>query len=188
MHYPKNKSKKKPCGGESVCWTYTPALRYAVALKQVTLYAAPWLLGGNSWGTSGKVQKQNNVSLLVVVPMLTNIKKWHKDDSNSTKALKSKLVEEIERKWRVSDTNEASVLSAIIDPRFKQLNWLSGEEKEQVYTEVSAWSYMIKKRHQQLMKKTLRRLHQKRGKRLIKSENWSSPCSSMMMEKRPKEK
>lgn len=43
-----------------------------------------------------------------------------------------KQVEETERRWQVSDTNEASVFSVVTDPHLKQLKWLFDEEKEQV--------------------------------------------------------
>lgn len=74
--------------------------------------------------------------------MLTNLKRRHlreeDDDSATTKALKKKLVEEIDRRWRVTDATEPTVLGAATDPRFKQLKWLSEEEKQQVHREVTA--------------------------------------------------
>lgn len=49
------------------------------------------------------LSQEENVS---VVPLLTNVKKWHvraqEDDSNATKTMKSKLVEETERRRRMS--------------------------------------------------------------------------------------
>lgn len=44
----------------------------------------------------------------------------------------SKLVEETKRRRQASDMNETSIVSALIDCSFKQLNWLSDEEKEQL--------------------------------------------------------
>ena len=87
------------------------------------------------------LSKEENVSISAVLPMLSNIKrKWlivEANDSTATKALKRKLLDEINSRWEFSDPTEAAVLGAAIDPRFKALK-LSDEEKEQVHLEVAA--------------------------------------------------
>lgn len=47
---------------------------------------------------------------------------------------------ETERRWRVSDLIRGQCPPAVIDPHFKQLNWLSDEEKEQEYKEMTTLS------------------------------------------------
>lgn len=88
------------------------------------------------------LSEEDNASLSATVPMLANLKKRHltitDNDSPITKKMKSKLVEEIDRRWEF-ETGMMSVYikATVIDPRFKQLSFLDDAKRDEAYTEVA---------------------------------------------------
>ncbi|XP_054476510.1 NADPH oxidase 5 [Anoplopoma fimbria] len=88
------------------------------------------------------LSEEDNASLSATLPMLANLKKRHltitDNDSPITKKMKSKLVEEIDRRWEFK-TRMMSVYikAAVVDPRFKQLSFLDDAKRDEAYTEVA---------------------------------------------------
>ena len=83
-----------------------------------------------------------NASLSATVPMLINIKNRHlavrDDDSNVIKNLKTTITQEIVTRWSLESLQVSSVYiqAAVLDPRFKKLNFFTDEQTEEAYSAV----------------------------------------------------
>lgn len=90
------------------------------------------------------LSEENNASLSATVPMVMNIKKRHlvvhEDDSRITKIIKTRLSEEMDRRWELKGPGlEQSVYisAAVLDPRFKKLSFLSDDQRDEAYSVVA---------------------------------------------------
>lgn len=88
--------------------------------------------------------EEDNTSLSATIPMLANLKRRHlalvEDDSPTTKSLKTRLVEESDKRWQVKDRlfeSSIYVQAAVVDPRFKLLSFLDDAKRDVAYINVS---------------------------------------------------
>ena len=87
------------------------------------------------------LSSDNNISLSTVLPVvhgLINQLDSDGDDSLSVKNFKEKVVTGLKQRWELDSisTTKVSVIATALDPRFKQLKFLSEDEKEEVKAEL----------------------------------------------------
>ena len=91
------------------------------------------------------LSEENNVSISCVLPivhgLITKLEVVH-DDSSSIKEFKTKVSAALQQRWGVNylNSNEILVLACAIDPRFRNLRFLSDEQKEDVRLEITRLS------------------------------------------------
>uniref|UniRef100_A0A8C7R8M3 HAT C-terminal dimerisation domain-containing protein n=1 Tax=Oncorhynchus mykiss TaxID=8022 RepID=A0A8C7R8M3_ONCMY len=90
------------------------------------------------------LSEEDNTSLSATLPMLAHLKRRHlavaEDDSPATKSLKTKLVQEIDRRWQLNDQifdGSLYIQAAVIDPRFKLLSFLDVAKRHEAYVNLS---------------------------------------------------
>ncbi|KAJ8347462.1 hypothetical protein AAFF_G00198830 [Aldrovandia affinis] len=121
------------------------------------------------------LSEEENASLSVTITMLANFKRRHlaiaEDNSPTTKSLKAKLVEEIDRRWQINDRlfeSSLYVQAAVVDPRFKLLPFLDDVKRDEAYICISQLADRLNARSGQskgkLRERETQRRRMKRGK------------------------
>lgn len=87
------------------------------------------------------LSKETNVSLSTVLPIVHGLKKKMtivEEDSPVVKQFKTKIVEAMAKRWDLQnlEPTQVSVLATALDPRFRQLSFLSIEQKEELKTAI----------------------------------------------------
>ncbi|CAB1313122.1 unnamed protein product [Coregonus sp. 'balchen'] len=90
------------------------------------------------------MSEEDNTSLSATIAMLAHLKHRHlavvEDDSPTTKSLKTKLVQEIDKRWQLNDRlfdSSLYVQAAVVDPRFKLLSFLDDAKRDEAYINLS---------------------------------------------------
>lgn len=88
------------------------------------------------------LSEEDNASLSATVPMLANLRKRHltitDNDSPFTKKMKSKLIEEIDSRWKLNTRKmTVYITAAVVDSHFKQLSFLDDAKRDEAYTKVA---------------------------------------------------
>lgn len=78
--------------------------------------------------------KETNISLSTVLPIVQRKMAIDENDSPVIKQFKTKAVDAIVRRWELETflPGEISILATVLDPRFKQLSFLTDEQKGEI--------------------------------------------------------
>ena len=86
------------------------------------------------------LSKETNVSLSTVFPIVYGLKKKaiNEDDSPAVRQFKANLVSALSRRWHLDSftPSNISILATALDPRFRQLCFLTEEQRDLIQAEL----------------------------------------------------